>query len=171
MSTPRDNTMDPAPDMGTLESLLSDLEREHETLLSLAGEQRDAVRHADARALARIVRDTTDTLGRIAQTEQERRRLIARPDGTHPTLDEIASRVDPEHAESLRARSASLRELMGRVGAEQAAVRRASEALAAHMHGLIEQVSATLSHAGTYSSRGAVTPAREQVVSGLDMVR
>jgi len=167
MSTTRTRPID----LPALETLLEDLEREHETLLSLAGEQRDAVRHADARSLARIVRETSETLGRIAHTERTRRRLIERPDGSHPTLDEIASRVDEEHARSLRERSASLRALMERVGAEQDAVRRASTALASHMQGLIEQVCAKLSHAGTYTSRGAVTPTREQVISGLDMVR
>ena len=160
-----------AIDAARLEALLSDLEREHWTLLSLAGEQREAVLHADARALQRITSETAETLGRIAHTEQTRRSLVTGADGTTPTLEQIARTLEPERAASLRERAASLRSLMGRIREEQEAVRVASEALAAHMKGLIEQVGAKLSHAGTYSQRGAVKPAAQQVVSGVDLVR
>lgn len=158
-------------DAARLDALLSDLEREHETLLVLAGEQRDAVIQADARALQRITSETAETLGRIAHTEQTRRTLVSGADGTTPTLEQIAGTLEPDRAASLRARAASLRTLMGRIRDEQEAVRVASEALAAHMKGLIEQVSSKLSHAGTYSQRGAVRPASQQVVSGVDVVR
>ncbi len=160
-----------AIDAARLDDLLTDLEREHETLLSLAGEQRNAVMSADARALQRITSETAETLGRIAHTEHTRRSLVTGVDGTTPTLEQIATTLDPERAESLRERAASLRSLMERIKEEQDAVRVASEALAAHMKGLVEQVSSKLSHAGTYSQRGAVRPTTQQVVSGVDVVR
>ena len=158
-------------DADRLESLLADLEREHEVLLSLAGAQRDAVMHADARAIQRITGETAETLGRIAKTEHTRRSLIKEPDGSTPTLEQIAGSLGGDRAGVLRARAASLRSLMERVREEQEAVRIASEALAAHMKGLIDQVSGKLSHAGTYSQGGAVRPTSQQVVSGVDLVR
>lgn len=154
-----------------LESLLTDLENEHGALLELAGRHKDAVRQADSAELGRVVRETNSTLERIAHTEQTRRRLITQPDGSLPTVEQIASRVDAPHAKTLRARSKSLRSLMERVSEEHKAVRAASEALATHMQGLIEQVGSRLSHSGTYSPKGSVAPGRQQVVSGLDLVR
>ena len=158
-------------DLDKLESLLADLESEHETLLSLAGQQRDAIARADAKNLGEIVEQTTATLGRIATIEHSRRRTIARPDGTHPTIDEIAQNVDDQHASTLRDRSKSLRALMAQLKEEHEAVREASAALSNHMTGLMEQVSAKLSHAGTYGRLGKVDPGRNQVVSSLDTQR
>lgn len=158
-------------DLDKLESLLSDLESEHETLLDLAGQQRDAICNADARQLGQIVEQTTATLGRIATIEHARRQTIAQPDGSLPTVDQIASSAAPHHAQVLTRRSRSLRELMTRLKDEHEAVRQASLALSNHMNGLIEQVSAKLSHSGTYGRTGAVDPGRQQVVSSLDTSR
>lgn len=158
-------------DLDKLESLLSDLESEHETLLELAGQQRDAICNADARQLGQIVEQTAATLGRIATIEHSRRQVIAQPDGSLPTVDQIASNATPHHAQVLAHRSKSLRELMIRLKDEHEAVRQASLALSNHMNGLIEQVSAKLSHSGTYGRTGAVDPGRQQVVSSLDTRR
>ena len=159
-------------DVQRLESLLIDLEAEHEQLLDLAGQQRDAIIRADTKDLGIVVEQTTKTLGRIAHIEQDRQRIIALPDGTTPTVHQIAAQLikqnDHHLADSLTKRSASLRSLMIKVNEEHKAVRQASEALSNHMNGLIKQVSATLSHTGTYGRRGAVDPGKSQVVSSLD---
>ena len=60
---------------------------------------------------------------------------------------------------------------MAQLKEEHEAVRVASLALTNHMNGLIEQVSAKLSHSGTYGRRGAVDPGRNQVVSSLDTLK
>ena len=158
-------------DLDKLDSLLVDLESEHEQLLALAGQQRDAITRADTKDLGRVVEQTAMTLGRIAGIENSRQRLIKRPDGSIPTVNQIAEQADPEHAQTLTDRSASLRELMVRVNKEHQAVREASQALSNHMSGLMEQISAKLSHTGTYGRRGVVDPGRAQVVSSLDTVQ
>jgi len=161
-------------DVQRLESLLVDLEHEHENLLELAGQQRDAIIRADTKDLGQVVEKTTQTLGRIAHIEQDRQKIIALPDGSIPTVHQIAAQLieqnDQHLADSLTQRSKSLRTLMLKVNEEHKAVRQASEALSTHMNGLIKQVSAKLSHTGTYSRRGAVDPGKSQVVSSLDTV-
>ncbi len=157
-----------ALDLDKLDSLLADLESEHERLLELAGLQREAIIRADAKGLGEVVQETTQTLGRIAGIERSRQQIIKLPDGSIPSVQQIASQVDPQHASTLSNRSSSLRTLMLKVKEEHEAVRLASQALSNHMNGLMEQITAKLSHTGTYGRRGSVTAARAQVVSSLD---
>jgi hypothetical protein len=169
----------PAPEIGfdidKLDSLLADLESEHEHLLELAGLQREAIISADAKELGLVVKQTAQALNRIAGIEHTRQQVIKRPDGTIPTVDQITQELrhqhDDQHAEALTNRSTSLRALMHRVKEEHEAVRVATLALSNHMSGLMEQVSAKLSHTGTYGRRGAVDPGRSQVVSSLDTIQ
>ncbi len=158
-------------DLDKLDGLLANLESEHEQLLTLAGLQRDAIGRADTKDLGQVVEQTAQTLGRIAGIENTRQRLIKRPDGSVPTVQQIAAEADDQHAEALSNRSVSLRKLMLQVNQEHKAVREASQALSDHMNGLLKQVSAKLSHTGTYGRRGAVDPGRSLVVSSLDTTR
>ena len=155
-------------DLVRLDSLLADLETEHERLLELAGLQRSAISRADPKGLSEVVEQTADTLQRIATIEQSRRKAIARPDGSFPTVAQITKHADAKNARILNNRSQSLRDLMQRVNEEHEAVRIASLALSNHMNGLIEQVSSKMSHTGTYGRRGKVDRGRNQVVSSLD---
>jgi len=162
-------------DIDKLDALLMDLESEHHTLLNLAGLQREAIVKADPKVLGKVVEDTAQTLTRIAGIERTRQQVIKRPDGTIPTVNQITAELtdqhDHEHARTLTSRSASLRELMHKVKEEHEAVRVATLALSNHMSGLMEQISAKLSHSGTYGRRGSVNPGRSQVVSSLDTVQ
>lgn len=167
LSRPQHNPLD-GLDLDRLESLLTDLESEHQHLLDLAGMQRDAITRADPRGLSEVVEQTAETLHRIATIEQTRRKAIARPDGSFPTVAEITKHAEPDHAKTLSDRSQSLRKLMHQVQEEHEAVRIASIALSNHMNGLIEQVSSKLSHTGTYGRLGKVDRGRNQVVSSLD---
>jgi len=162
-------------EIGTLDALLADLEQEHENLLQLAELQRDAIIRADTRDLSEVVKQTAETLGRIASIEQSRQQIIKLPNGTIPTVDQITAQLRDQNqgklADTLTDRSRSLKTLMHRVNEEHQAVRLASLELSNHMNGLIKQVSAKLSHTGTYGRRGAVDPSRTQVVSSLDTVQ
>lgn len=170
ISTPPQSTASHT-DLDRLDALLVDLEQEHHKLLELAGLQREAISRADAKGIGEIVESTAATLGRIASIEQERRKAIKQSDGTIPTVDQIIQDADEHHARTLSNRSRSLRKLMAQLKEEHEAVRVASLALTNHMNGLMEQVSAKLSHSGTYGRRGAVDPGRNQVVSSLDTMR
>ena len=83
-------------------------------------------------------------------------------------MQDIA-RVVPEAARGkLLELGARLRECIETVRAEQAVVEAASRALLGHMEGLFRQVSARLSHAGTYGRGGGVYPGL-QVVAGIEL--
>ncbi|MBL4590401.1 MAG: flagellar export chaperone FlgN [Phycisphaerales bacterium] len=156
-------------DTDRLDSLLSDLSGEHETLLILAGEHRDAIAHADPNAIGRVIAQTGEVLERIATIERSRQKMITKPDGKCMTITEILPTLAPEPAERIEKSSAKLRSLIAQLRIEHRAVQDASTALAQHMQGLIKQVSANMSHAGTYGRNGSVDPVRTQVTSSMDI--
>jgi hypothetical protein len=158
-------------DTDRLELLLGDLSHEHESLLVLAGEHRDAIAHADAHAISDVIAQTGSVLERIAEIEQDRQTIIAKPDGSFATIAEILPTLDAEPAERIERSSTKLRALIEQLREEHLAVRKASEALAGHMQGLIKQVSANMSHAGTYGRTGSVDPTKVQVTSSMDIQR
>ncbi len=157
-----------APDAERMESLLGALIDEHNALLGLAREHRAALTSADAKRLQGVVEQTGQVLGRIQAVESERQRLVARPDGRPGTIDELLRVVDEASRHRLSDRAATLRDLIHTVQREHEAVRAASEALATHMRGLMQQVAGRLSHAGTYGRAGRVEPVGT-VVSGVDV--
>ena len=158
----------------TVERLEPVLERqlaEHRALLGLAVEHRAALTGANPATLADIIHRTGETLTRIAELEDERCRVLGVDPAaaSKPTLPEIAALTAEPDRDRIARLGDSLRDLIERIRDEHASLRAASAALADHMRGLMKQVAARLSHAGTYSHTGAVDPGREQVVSGLDL--
>jgi chromosome segregation ATPase len=171
-----ETTRDPrafSPDRlaGPLAAVLEALIAEHEALAAAAEAHRAALRSADAAALAEANRRSGDVLARIAELEDKRRALITTRSGTTPKLSEVCAAWPAEARERVLALGEKLRELAVRVREEFAAVRQASQTLAEHLRGVMHQVAASLSHAGTYGPSGRVDPTRAQVVSGLDLRR
>lgn len=158
----------PLPDVNRLDALLATLVEEHRTLLALARSHRDALAHADSERLKAIVDQTGQVLQRVHAVETERQRLVARPDGRPSTMDELIDAVNDADRRRLSDRAGTLRTLIQNVQHEHEAVRAASEALATHMRGLIQQVAGKLSHAGTYGRGGRVEPVGT-VVTGVDL--
>jgi len=156
------------PDIDRLDALLGALIGEHESLLRLTGEHREAVATADMQRLGDVLDQTGRVLERVRRVESERQRLVARTDGSPSTLDELMSAVDSADRERLTERSSTLRGLIERVKTEQDAVKEASEALANHMRGLMQQVASRLSHAGTYGRAGRVENSAA-VMTGVDV--
>jgi len=156
------------PDIDRLDALLGSLIDEHRSLLDLTGEHRDAVTTADMVKLEKVVEQTGEVLQRVQRVESERQRLVARPDGRPSTIGELLKVVDSADRERLTDRSGTLRSLIEQVQSEQDAVRDASEALATHMRGLMQQVASKLSHSGTYGRAGRVVT-KAQVMTGVDV--
>lgn len=158
----------PVPDTDRLDALLSTLIDEHRTLLDLARDHRAALTAADASRLKSVVEQTGQVIHRIQTVESERQRLVAGPDGRPGTIDELLAVVNHADRARLSTRAGTLRELIHTVQREHETVRAASEALATHMRGLMQQVASKLSHAGTYGRAGRVEPVGT-IVSGVDI--
>lgn len=159
----------------TLEAILSELVREHEGLEAMAGEHRAAISTLDTDRLRGVVERTGEALTRVARLEERRcevlgvapPRLGKRVAG-QPTVVELAPLIDGPRRERVLELAKRLRELVERVRARHAAIGRASESLATHMRGLMQQVAAELSGTNTYSPRGRVE-AGTPVMTGLDV--
>jgi small-conductance mechanosensitive channel len=156
------------PDLDRLDALLSGLIDEHRQLLGLTRDHKAALTTADAQALKAVVEQTGAVIQRVNTIETERQQLVARPDGRPSTMDELLAAVNTADRQRLTQRAGTLRDLIRTVQQEQEAVRLASEALATHMRGLMQQVASKLSHAGTYGRAGRVEPVAT-VMTGLDI--
>lgn len=169
-STVRDPAVRTAPreyleTVARVEPVAQTLIKAYEELIGLLDEHRSAISRADTRELARAVERERDVLTRIAALETEFRAAL----GEGPaTLTSLAEAVGGVEGGRLAESAAYLRALAGRARVLQAAVREASESMATHINGLMRQVAARLSHAGTYGSGGRVESG-SPVVSGLDL--
>ncbi|MFT5422586.1 MAG: hypothetical protein ACI89L_000351 [Phycisphaerales bacterium] len=161
--------------VGLIEPILESMLAEHEVLLALAIEHRGALSKADPKRLDSIIARTGESMARIAGLEDDRCRVLGVEPGasrrgmSKPTITEIAALAGGDDGARLHRLGERLRELIERVRAEHATVQAASRSLADHMRGVMKQVAAKLSHAGTYSAAGTVDPGRNQVMSGIDI--
>lgn len=163
------------PVAAELDQVSAALERAVEALSGLANERLDALRRADAGAIARCVGQENELVQSVAGLEARRASasaaLSARLGGTGPEaarLSWLAERIDGPVGRRLRERSA-------RLSAGLVALRRvngvgemAASRLSAHMEGLWRQAAASLNHAKVYGRRGAVDPG-PRVVSAVDV--
>lgn len=153
------------------EDLLSGLLSEQRTMMDLARAHREAIARADAGAIRGIVEQEAATLRRVQALESKRRELVLllAPEEPRITLTKMAERLAQPWRDRAVELARQLSELALRVRQEQRTVRMASESLLSHMEGLMQQLARKLSHAGTYTSSGAVDVGRQQVVSGIDL--
>ncbi|MCC6285042.1 MAG: flagellar export chaperone FlgN [Phycisphaerales bacterium] len=151
-----------------LEMILAALLREHEAMLASVRAHRRAISAADPGALSSSLAAQQGIMQRIAEQEHQRHTLVRavidadadlrrrdRAGLPPPRVSELIERVPPGARPRLGDLARNLRELAERVRQEQRAVRTAAETLAAHMHGLMQQIGRRLSPAGTYGPRPA----------------
>jgi hypothetical protein len=160
------NSMSPAVLAEALGSLLRDFTDVYERLAASVAGHREAIRRADAKAIAAATNEQQRLTRDAAACDQRRRELVARSvrafatlAGTpveKVTLSDLAKCTPGDVRGKLAAAAATLRALVTRVSQEAASLRSATMTLMAHMEGMVRQVGKTLSHAGTYSRRGVV---------------
>lgn len=161
-----------------LGGLLRDFTDVYERLAASVAGHREAIRRADATAIASATSEQQRLTREAAACDQRRRELVARSvrafavlAGTpvdKVTLSDLAKCTPESVRAKLTAAAASLRTLVTRVSQEAASLRTATMTLMAHMEGMVRQVGKTLSHAGTYSRRGVVE-AGSVVVGAVDL--
>lgn len=172
--------IDPARAVDELDAAVRELIAEHEGLLAAVGEQREAIRRADADALNAAIMKQGESAQRIAQIERKRIAAVAAllpaaragsrpaPQAGQVRLTELAATL-PEPSRGRVLESATLlKTVLERLHREYAVLREAAGQLAAHLEGIARQVYAKLSHTGAYARSGALR-APVQVVSSLDI--
>lgn len=163
------------PLIDQLETLMHDLIVRYEQLKSLSTMHLDAIKAADARALAGCVRQENELLQQVAETERTRIRVVGQladhlgaPSQHDTTMGFLASRVRGPRSGALSATADRLRTLMGEVAEINAIARAAAEQLARHMDGLLRELTRPMNHAQVYSAAGRVDPGAT-VTSSLDL--
>lgn len=176
--------------LAELRSLLDALEALHVAMRATNAEHRRAITLADAGMLDACAREQAGHAGRLLELDARRAALVRsvttgvglaraaqigimapRPasgaEGGPVTLRSLALRCAEPVRGELLAKVDRVRAVATTAAGEQAVLRRANEALLAHMHSLVAQVARALSHSGTYARPGARPSAA--VVSGIDL--
>lgn len=159
-------------DINELERVLVELRDVHERMVLIAKAHRAAISRADLPAISAIVNQHNDLAQVVVQIERRRAAIVASLLGTKSPGEARMSQViaaSPQGSrERLGAITASLRDVLTRLHAEQQAIRAASQTLATHMEGVMRQVYRAVSHAGTYVRSGRVDTG-VQVLSAIDV--
>lgn len=157
------------------EQVLIDLQSQIETLSTLAGVRREAMRRADAAALAACIAEENQVVQRVADLEKRRVAVVGHlaqrlglPDKTQARATDVAKGLGGPAGERLKARADAVRAGVIALTRTNNALKLAAQHLAAHMDGLWRQASAVLNHAQTYGRRGVIG-AGPSVVSALDV--
>ena len=122
-----------------LEHTLEALAQEHETLIELAKQHRQALRMADSPAIVRIAELRNQTNQRIIALDQERAKIVS----------EISKSF------GLPSANVTVRALISQIGGPSA---KRLSGLAGHLGGMLAQVVQSCSVAKTYNARGKMSP-------------
>lgn len=153
-------------DLGSqLESLLERQLSAHAEWRRVVQSHKEAISAADPRAIAIATEQQAAMVRRVHDLEEERQRTL----GT-ATVTELIRTLPAADRARLTEMAERLKALAVEIRDEQRLVRTASENLMTHMRGLMSQIAARLSHAGTYGAGGRVESSAT-VVSGLDISR
>lgn len=143
-----------------LERVLEALAVEHETLITLARQHREALRKADAPTISRIATQRNETNQRIVALDQERARVVAEIalalglPSANQTVRALVTQIGGPASKRLGALAERLRGLIEAARTEQSALREATSAFAGHLGSMMAQVVQTCTIARTYTARG-----------------
>lgn len=143
-----------------LEHTLVALAKEHEKLIELARQHREALRKADSPAIARLADLRNQTNQRIIALDKERARIVAEISKTlglpsaNLTIRSLITQIGGPGAKRLSLLAEKLRQLIESARTEQSALREATAAFAGHLGGMLAQVVQTCNVAKTYNARG-----------------
>ena len=156
------------PDINTarlvkLEQVLHQLLSLHGELLELLKKKRDVLRSNDTRAAVGLCELEHEKLTKIAELEKQRLQLVAdltlvlNPQAKEPMrMGEMAEQLNEPARGKLLVLRQQLLEQMKAVHHESGIVRKATDTLAKHMHGIVQTIGALSAGVSTYGSRGAL---------------
>jgi hypothetical protein len=155
-----------------VERLLAELVGAYTALESLAREHRAAIARADGDAVGACARREAEIGAALFVLEERRRRIAASvraQPGERITLTTVIERLGAADRGRLSAMAAGLRDLVGRVQREYRTIRAATQAIVAHMDGLVQQVGRRLADTPTYGRAGRLHAGRP-AACGVDVV-
>lgn len=154
-----------------LEAMLREQLELHRQLHGVLQRKRAALREAKRAELDDCCRAENGFVQKISELEKKRLTLVGELtlkvslQAREPMrLDELAGHLPEPSRGRLLVLRQQLRDLMQQVRADAHVVRRATEALARHMQGLMQSVAAAINGSGSYGATGA-TPAAAMKLS------
>lgn len=147
-----------------LEAVLRGLMQEHETLIELASQHREALRAADAPEISRIAAQRAAVNVRIVELDRQRAQVVTElaqslnMQGAGLTVRALIAAIGGQSAKQLSTLAEKLRQLIERARTEQAVLRDATATVAGHLGGVLAQVVRTCSVGQTYNARGKLAP-------------
>ncbi len=155
--------------VAALEAVLTELTLVHEELLDLVREHRRGISGNDSAAIQECL-SRQGILGvRANQLERRRHAIVQSLSGkARATIADVAATLPADDGQRITMLAARLREVLSEIQRENSVVRAATQSLASHIDGLMQQVARALSRAGTYGRQGKVEGG--PVACGLDMV-
>lgn len=151
-----------------LETTLARTLEEYRSLRKLIVRRRDALRRADARAIASAADEERRALARIADLDRVRgetalslatRLGVAGATAASLKLNDLTPRLPAQRSESVAVVATLLRDEIEACRRDSSVLRTAAEALAQHVTGVVHAVHRALSGAETYSRAGRLAVA------------
>lgn len=145
-----------------LEIALQQMVELHEQLLDLLQRKRDALRRGNQQAMTELCGLENEKLQQLSELEKQRAAVAAQltlqvmPQATAPLrVGELADRLEEPARGRLLVLRQQLIERMQQVREAATVARRATEALARHVRGLVQTVSLHAADTSTYAGNGS----------------
>lgn len=154
--------------VGLLERILCAQHDDYKKIANFIERKQEAIRNADMHQITSICQEEHVVTQHATQLEKQRLQLTGdltsrlQPDAREPlTVSQIAEvLVDPDRQRILEL-STALKQTVKEVRQASSIVRKAADALAAHMGGLLQTMQSALSKAQVYSQHGRISLAAQ----------
>jgi hypothetical protein len=147
--------------LGQLEQYLVDLLNEHEAMLAVIRDKRQALTQARPHVVAELCARQNQHLQKIGAIEKRRQTLVGQltevlnPAAAEPLrLRDIAEQAPQAQRERLIDLHARLRNTMRQIAHEAAVTQKATSGLLNHIQGMMGMISQSFASLGTYGRKG-----------------
>lgn len=154
--------------VGLLERILCAQHDDYKKIAKLIERKKEAIRNANMQAITGICKEEHVVAQHATQLEKQRLVLIGeltsrlQPDASEPlTVSRIASVLEEPDCDRVLELANALKQTVKEVRQSSSVVRKAADALAVHMGGLLQTMQTVLSKAQVYSQQGRISAATQ----------
>lgn len=165
------------PLVTSIESVMQQALVLHAALLELLVRKRAALASADTGSMIELSRLENEKVQQISELEKARLQLVARltlllvPDAKEPMhLRDLALRLPEPMRSRLLLLRQKLRDQMLKVKEQTSVAKRATEALARHVQGLVQTIHSFASGSPAYNDAGGAPPVRRSTLNTINLV-